>query len=89
MGCSLGILIDSTPKCCFKLTGKGIEYLWGCTMNNYQRLPLDEKRRKEKFMGSVRRSMEREVLNQERLNKFSKQAQEYFTSYYTVWLQQQ
>jgi hypothetical protein len=60
MGQSLGVLINRTPKCHPELTGEGIEYAWGCAKNYYQRLPLDEKRRKEKFMGSVRRSTERE-----------------------------
>jgi hypothetical protein len=67
MGHSLGVLINRTPKCQPELAGEGIKYLWGCTKNFYQRLPLDEKRRKEKFMRSVRRSTEREVLNQERV----------------------
>jgi hypothetical protein len=89
MGRSLGVLIDRTPKCHPELAGEGIEYSWGCAKNFYRRLPLDEKRRKEKFMGSVRRSMEREVLNQERVIKFSKRAREYIMSYHTVRLQQQ
>jgi hypothetical protein len=49
MGHSLGVLINRTPKCHPELAGEVIEYSWGCTKNFYQRLPLDEKRRKEKF----------------------------------------
>ena len=59
-----------------------------CTKNYYQWLPLEEKRKK-KFMGSVRKSLATEVLNQERIIKFSKRAREYIMSYHTIWLEQQ
>ncbi len=88
MGCSLGVLVDRTPKCHPELAGEGIEYSWGCAKNYYRRLPLEEKRKK-KFMGSVRKSLAMEVLNQECVIKFSKQAREYIMSYHTIWLEQQ
>jgi hypothetical protein len=77
MGRKMGALINRTPKCHPELAGEGIEYSWGCAKNYYRRLPLEEKRKKEKFLGSMRKSMSREVLSQERIVKFSKRAREY------------
>ncbi len=74
MGPSLGVLVDQTPKCYPELARERIEYSWGCAKNYYRRLPLEEKRKKQKFMGSVRKSLATEVLNQERIIKFSKRA---------------
>ncbi len=48
-----------------------------------------EKRKKEKFMGSVRKSLAIEVLNQDCIIKFLKWTQEYIMSYQTIWLEQQ
>jgi hypothetical protein len=88
MGRKMGALIDRTPKCHPELAGEGIEYSWGCAKNYYQRLPLEENRKKEKFLGSVRKSMSKEVLSQERRVKFSKRAREYIMSYHMIRQQQ-
>jgi hypothetical protein len=74
MGRKMGALIDRTLKYHPDFAGEGIKYSWGCAKHYYQRLPLEEKRKKEKFLGSRRKSMSREVLSQERIVKFLKQA---------------
>ncbi len=45
-------------------------------------------KKKEKFLGSMRKPMSREVLSQEWIVKFSKRAQEYIMSYNMIWQQQ-
>ncbi len=65
MGRLLGVLVDRTPKCHPELAGEGIEYSGGYAKNYYRWLPLEEKRKKEKFMDGVRKSLAIEVLNQD------------------------
>ena len=74
MGRKMGVMIDRTPKCHPELAGEGIEYSWGCAKNFYRRLPLREKKKKEMFMSSVRKSLAQAILNQDRIVKFSKRA---------------
>jgi hypothetical protein len=40
MGRKMGVLVNCTPQCHCELTGKGIEYFWGCAKNFYHCLPL-------------------------------------------------
>ena len=77
----LGIEVDRTPKCHPELAGEGIEYAWGCAKNAYRRMPLSEKKRKDKFRQSVRRAMCRDtVLTTERMRKFGRRARQYITA---------
>jgi hypothetical protein len=57
------VLNDRTPKCHPELTGEGIEYSWGCAKNFYHRLPLGEKKNKEKFFGSMRQCISKEMIS--------------------------
>ncbi len=84
MGRNMGVIVDRTPKCHPELAGEGIEYSWGCAKNRYHQLPLVEKKRKEKFVGSVRLCLSKEVISQERVVKFSKHAREYICAYHTL-----
>jgi hypothetical protein len=43
-----------------------------------------EKKKKEKFIGSVRLCLSNEVISQERVVKFSKRACEYICAYHTL-----
>ncbi len=79
MGRKIGVMIDQTLKCHPELAGEGIEYSWGCAKNFYQCLPLSEKKKKEKFMSSMRKSLAQAILNQD-----SKRAREYICAYHTI-----
>ncbi len=68
MGHSLGVLVDRAPKCHPELAGEGIEYFGvmpRITFSSYRW------RKKEKFMGSMKKSLAIEVLNQDHIIKFS------------------
>jgi hypothetical protein len=54
-GRQLGVIIDRTPKCHPEMAGEGIEYNWGCAKGFYHRLPITEKRTKNKFSESVKK----------------------------------
>jgi hypothetical protein len=84
MGRNMGVLVDRTPKCHPELAGEGIEYSWGCAKNRYHRLPIAEKKRKEKFVGGMRLCISNEVISQQRVDKFSKCAPEYICAYHTL-----
>ena len=84
MGRNMGVLVDQTPKCHPELAGEGIEYSWGCAKNRYHQLPIAEKKRKEKFVGSMRLCLSNEVISQQRVVKFSKRAREYICAYHTL-----
>ena len=65
-GRQLGVTIDRTPKCHPEMAGEGIEYNWGCAKGYYRRLPITEKRTKNKFRESVKKSISREIMTIER-----------------------
>jgi hypothetical protein len=77
MGQKMGALIDRTPKYHPELAGEGIGYCWGCTRKYYRCLLLEGKRKKEKFMGSMRKSLSREVLHQEQTRKLVQESPMY------------
>ena len=78
----LGIKIERTPKCHPEIAGEGVEYDWGCSKGCYRRLPMSDKRSKNKFRESVRKCMDRdEVLTIARRRLFSKRAREYMLAY--------
>ena len=78
----LGVKVERTPKCHPEIAGEGIEYDWGCAKGVYRRLPISEKRTKNKFRESVNRAMDSNtVLTIERRRLFSKRAREYMLAY--------
>jgi len=90
LGWTLGIVVDCTPKCHPELTiSEGIEFSWGCSKNCYHCLTLQEKKRKENFINSIRTCLSREVLDITQIRKFSKWAQEYIYSYHVLWQENQ
>lgn len=81
-GMKLGVIIDRTPKCHPEMAGEGIEYTWGCSKLFYRRLPILEKKKKEKFISSVRKSLNTEnVLTIDRVRRFARKARTYIVNY--------
>jgi len=69
----MGIAIDRTPKCHCELAGEGIEYAWGCAKNYYQhQILLDRKGGKDNFIASIRKSISRDVLTRDKMQKFAR-----------------
>lgn len=77
----MGVEVLCSPKCHPELAGEGIEYAWGCAKGLYRRLPIGEKRSKEKFVKTVRRVLARKQLTLERCRKFSRRARIYILAY--------
>jgi hypothetical protein len=74
----LGVKAERTPKCHPEIAGEGVEHDWGCSKNVYRRMPIAEKRTKKKFIESVRKAMDLDlVLAIERRRLFSKRAREH------------
>jgi len=82
---SMGMIVDHTPKCHPELAGDGIKYSWGCCKKFYRQLSLQEKKRKDNFMSSMRKCLSTEVLDITQIWKFTKRAQEYICSYHVIW----
>ena len=78
----IGITVHRSPKCHAELAGEGVEYSWGFSKNAYRRLPMSEKRSKEKFRQSVRLVLSRTKLNKQRVRKFARRARGYICAYY-------
>lgn len=90
MGRKLGVTVDRTPKCHCELAGEGIEYSWGCAKNYFRCLPLREKKSKETFKSSVRKSISnKDVITVQRVRAFSRRARQYTLAYYAMQQQQQ
>jgi hypothetical protein len=86
----MGILVDRTPKCHWKLVGEGIEYSWGCIKFFYRFLPLKEKKSKETLKPSMRKSLcNTNNLTLDRIRAFSRQATQYMLAYYALHQQKQ
>ena len=83
-GRQLGVTIDRTPKCHPEMAGEGIEYNWGCAKGYYRRLPITEKRTKNKFRESVKKSISREIMTIERQRMFSRRARQYMLAYHAI-----
>ena len=72
----LGVSIDRTPKCHPEMAGEGIEYSWGMAKLLYRKLPLKEKKSKEKFNKSVRECLSRANITIHRQRLFSRRARQ-------------
>jgi hypothetical protein len=83
-GRQLGVTIDRTPKCHPEMAGEGIEYNWGCAKGYYRRLPITEKRTKNKFRESVKKSISRDIMTIERQRMFSRRARQYMLAYHAI-----
>jgi hypothetical protein len=64
--------------------GEGIEYNWGCAKGYYRRLPITEKRTKNKFRESVEKSISRGIMTIERQQMFSRRARQYMLAYQAI-----
>ena len=80
-GRNLGVTILKTPKCHPELAGEGIEYFWALAKANYRKLPIKNKRGREKFLASVRHSLGPSKLTKVIAQKFSKRARQYILAY--------
>jgi hypothetical protein len=63
----LGVAIDCSPKYHPEIAGEGIEFCWGASKNQYRLYSMKEKKKKENWMGLVRKC----TCNQTVLNKQS------------------
>ena len=80
-GRNLGVTILKTPKCHPELAGEGIEYFWALAKANYRKLPIKNKRGREKFLASVRHSLGPSKLTRVIAQKISKRARQYILAY--------
>ncbi len=64
------------------MAGKGIKYSWGIEKNGYRRLPVGDKKTKEKFRDIVKLCLRKEYLTRKRVRMFSRQARQYMIAYY-------
>lgn len=80
-GRNLGAVVDRTPKCHPEMAGEGIEYSWGCAKGLYRRLPIAQKKSKEKFRESVRKCLSREHIQTKQQQQFSRRARQYMLAY--------
>jgi hypothetical protein len=88
----MGVIVDCTPKCHYKLAREGIEYSWGGTKNCYWTLHIRLKKSKELFKESVRKCLDQEtaaVLTKEQIRAFSPRAYQYTIAYYALQLNQE
>ena len=80
----LGVIVHRSPKCHADLAGEGIEYSWGFANNFYRRLPICEKRTKDKFKASMSKVLSTEYLKKERVRRFARRALGYLCAYYRL-----
>ena len=78
---TLGVTVHRLPKCHAELAGEGIKYSWGFAKNMYRRLPIKQKRTKDKFRASVRQVINRENITTVRVRKFAQRARAYICAY--------
>ena len=84
----MGVHVDRTPKCHPEMAGEGVEYSWGCAKGLYRRLPLKDKKSKEKFRESVRKCLSTGNIDKKQQRKFSRRAREYMLAYRAIEQQQ-
>jgi hypothetical protein len=89
MTLKISVLVDRSPKCHCEIAGEGIENSWACAKNDYQQILLDKKRGKENVIKSVRECMSRDLITQQRVQKFSWQARHYILGYHILWQMKQ
>lgn len=83
-GEKLGSIIDRSPKCTPEIAGDAIEFDWAMAKMWYRKLPMDKKRKKDKFRKSVEESLSEDVLSIERTRHFSRRARLNMVSYYKL-----
>ena len=75
----LGAILIRTPKCHSKLASEDIEYYWAYAKNAYRQMPMKNKKGKNNFRISVRKSFEGITLEMAR--KFARRARTYIITY--------
>jgi hypothetical protein len=70
-----------TTKYHTEYAGEGIEYSWGASKTVYWRYPLTSKNGKENFDKLVSKCISCELLTNNRIHKFSRQACSYMLTY--------
>ena len=66
-GEALGSIIDRSPKCTPEIAGDGIEFDWAMAKLWYRKLAIENKKKKDLFLGSMKRSLSDEVVTIERM----------------------
>ena len=79
---SYGYEVWFTPKYHCEFAGEGIEYMWGYMKLLYRRIPKKDKNKKENFIASVKRIVNRETVTAVRIRRFSRRARRYIRAYY-------
>ena len=64
-----------------ELAGEGIEYHWAAAKAFYHRLPIDQKRSKQKFKDNVRNALATSYLTLQIARRFAKRARTYILVY--------
>lgn len=81
LGDLLGVVVKSTPKYHAELAGEGIEYMWAVIKNWFKRLPIDERRTREKFRQKVAYALSREHCTLIRSRGSARRARCYIQAY--------
>ena len=75
----LGVLLILTPKCHPEIAGRGVEYAWGYSKLRFRQDFNDAVAKNLK--ANVLKSLDREVLDINRIRKFARKAREYKLTY--------
>jgi len=76
------VTIEFTPKYHCEIAGEGIEYCWGFTKKIQRRLPLNDRRKVEGFIKSVKGCLKR--LTPVRARRFARRARKYMLAYLQI-----
>ena len=88
MGRVMGLVIDRSPKWHPELAGEGIEYAWGASKNYYRSLPLAEERTKASFKSAVRKSISRQIITTEAVQRYWRRDRRYICAFKTFAIKQ-
>jgi hypothetical protein len=67
------------------LAGEGVEYSWGFSKQRFRKNPIALRRKKNEFLGLVKKCLDREEsLTTKLVRKFSRRARAYMMAYYTA-----
>ena len=83
-GEALGSIIDRSPKCTPEIAGDGIEFDWAMAKLWYRKLVIENNKKKELFLDSVKRALSDEVVSIERTRHFSRRARLNMVGYYKL-----
>ena len=83
-GNKLGVTIDRSPKCHPEIAGEGIEFIWAIAKLYYREQPISRKRTKSNFLGLVKESFSKAVIDVPIARACSRRCREYMLMYSAV-----